>query len=78
MSHLSEFLKRKKRRSSADPFTKSKPHTLVKDKAILAVNGYFIGRKLDSGTFATVRYAEKRTTNGTVPLAVKVSLNIVE
>lgn len=77
MSHLSEFLKRKKRRPSAEPFTKNKPHTLVKDKAILAASGYFIGRKLDSGTFATVRYAEKSTNNGTVPLAVKVSLNAV-
>lgn len=78
MSNIPEFLKRKKHKSRADPLSKDKPNSLIKDKAILLANGYLIGRKLDSGTFATVRYAEKTTINGTVPLAVKVSLNAVE
>ncbi|GFQ75742.1 hypothetical protein TNCT_102611 [Trichonephila clavata] len=45
---------------------------LMKDRCILASNGYSVGRKIDSGTFATVRYAEKTTNNGTLPLAVKI------
>ncbi|XP_071038582.1 testis-specific serine/threonine-protein kinase 2-like [Parasteatoda tepidariorum] len=47
-------------------------YSLMKDKYVLAENGYTVGRKIDSGTFAVVRYAEKSTTNGSTLLAVKI------
>ncbi|XP_035212540.1 testis-specific serine/threonine-protein kinase 1-like, partial [Stegodyphus dumicola] len=50
----------------------SERNILLKDRYILSTNGYYIGRKIDSGTFATVRFAEKTSKNGTVPLAVKI------
>lgn len=60
--------------STAKSSSSEERSVLTKDKCILATNGYSIGRKIDSGTFATVRYAEKFTQNGVIPLAVKVNI----
>ncbi|GFS82903.1 hypothetical protein NPIL_171641 [Nephila pilipes] len=80
MNNLSGSKKRKNERAlpathGALPSSSSDEKTvLMKDRCILASNGYSVGRKIDSGTFATVRYAEKNTSNGTLPLAVKVNI----
>lgn len=79
MSNASNFYKRKIE-SLKFPRGENRPtivcndkNILIKDRNMLARLGYFVGREIDSGTFATVRYAEKTSANGKVALAVKVS-----
>lgn len=78
MSNASTFIKKESKISNlqqADQETSSvynEKKALKKDRKMLAGVGYLIGRKIDCGTFATVRYAEKISVYRTMPLAVKV------
>lgn len=56
---------------------REKNSSLAKDKSELARVGYYVGRKIDSGTFAVVRYAERTSVGGSVPLAVKVKIRFL-